>query len=218
MTPDLNDLNKHPKQLFGNYTLRLNEIAILDEMKKFGLQPYTIKVVNAQVPPSGTPVLSKVPSLQIAIESEDRTTYKLAVHNLSSQAVMGMVIERGSQYSRSSLAAYSDTAPLIAPGGHYKTPMTSNKLDCAPPDNSPPEPRPCPIVLKGALFADGSHAGDPDTVAGLELARSRTSAPRSQLRKLLDDTWPNGCAATEWSTKSQRSHFAGAETMSSDAP
>ena len=185
---DFGDLNKHSHESLGNYSARLDEIVVLDAMKEFGLQPYTIKVVTAQTAPSATPVLSKVPLLQITIDGEDRTSFHLVVHNLSTRPVRGIVIERGTQNERSGLTSYEDLKALIEAGGSYKLPMANNKLDCESPDGTASEPVPCPIVLEGALFADGAHAGDPSVVAGLELARSRTSGPRRQLRELLQVT------------------------------
>jgi len=59
---------QHTGQLIGNYMARLNEILVLAEMRRFGLQPYTIKIVNAQLPrPTSEPTVSKVPSLEIAV-------------------------------------------------------------------------------------------------------------------------------------------------------
>jgi hypothetical protein len=55
----------HPKQEIGTYSLHPNESVVLQEMEQFGLQPWTIKIVNAQLPTSaGPPVINEVPSIQ----------------------------------------------------------------------------------------------------------------------------------------------------------
>jgi hypothetical protein len=55
----------HPKQDIGTYSLHLNESVVLQEMEQFGLQPWTIKIVNAQLPTSaGPPTINEVPSIQ----------------------------------------------------------------------------------------------------------------------------------------------------------
>jgi hypothetical protein len=70
--------HNHPGQPLGKYSGRLDESVVLEEMKQFGLQPYTIRVVSAQIPhPVGPPTFSHVPSLQIEIVGEDRQFYKL---------------------------------------------------------------------------------------------------------------------------------------------
>jgi hypothetical protein len=182
------DLDKYPRQSLGIYSAGLDETVVLEEMRKFGLQPYTIKVLTAQVPLSGTPVLSEVPSLQIAIESEDRTSYKVVIHNSSAQAVTGFVVERRAQYARSGARGYDDGKPMIAPRADYKFSMANNDLGCTSPDDSASPHVPCPIVLKGALFADGTRTGDSAILAGLEVSRLKTSAPREQLRTLIWNT------------------------------
>lgn len=184
LTAQMEDLSKHPHQPIGTYLLRLDESVVLEEMKPFGVQPYTIKLVTAAAPRSNTQTLSKVPSLQIAITGEDRTFYSVAVHNLSQQAVIGLVIERSSQSGRDTFASYDDRKPLIPPGGFHRLPINSNALGCTSPDN-PATSIPCPIVLEGALFADGTHAGDPVVVADLEASRITTAEPRLQLRSLM---------------------------------
>lgn len=51
---------KHPGQAIRKYSMHLNETVALDEMKQFGLQPYTLKIVNAQIPnPAGPPPSAK---------------------------------------------------------------------------------------------------------------------------------------------------------------
>jgi hypothetical protein len=55
----------HPKQEIGTYSLHPNESVVLQETGAFGLQPWTIKIVNAQLPTSiGLPTINEVPSIQ----------------------------------------------------------------------------------------------------------------------------------------------------------
>lgn len=163
---DMRDLgllehNQHG-QLVGKYSAGLNETVVLEEMKQFGLEPYTIKIVNAQVPnPVGPPTLSKVPSLQLEMVGEDRSAYKLVIHNLSPQAVTGYVVERSFEGGRNTIMGYGGGTTLIAPGADDKLQLSSESVSCAPPEGSAAsEPVPCPIILEGAIFADGSYSGD----------------------------------------------------------
>ena len=84
----------HPKQDIGTYSLHPNESVVLQEMEQFGLQPWTIKIVNAQLPTSiGLPTINEVPSIQSKILGQDRQGYTIALHNLSSRAVSAILFE-----------------------------------------------------------------------------------------------------------------------------
>jgi len=175
-------------QLLGNYSARLDETLVLEEMKQFGFQPYTIKVVNAQVPRTVVQTVSKVPSVQIAIVGEDRQFYKLVVRNNSPRAVTGIVIARSHQNGRQSIEAYDDLNTMIAPGGDHEFKMNINNMSCATTDSSTPGPAPCPIVLEGAIFADGTYGGDAGSLANLEARYLAERTQRQRLRKLLQNT------------------------------
>ncbi len=84
----------HTKQYIGTYSLHPNESVVLQEMEQFGLQPWTIKIVNAQLPTSiGLPTINEVPSIQSKILGQDRQGYTIALHNLSSRAVSAILFE-----------------------------------------------------------------------------------------------------------------------------
>jgi hypothetical protein len=175
-------------QLLGNYSARLDETLVLEEMRQFGFQPYTIKVVSAQVPHTVVQTLSKVPSLQIAIVGEDRQTYKLVVRNTSPRAVTGIVIARSYQNGRQSVEGYDDLRSMIAPGADHEFKMNSNNVNCASTDSSMPGPVSCPIVLEGAIFADGTYGGDAGPLANVEARYLAERTQRQRLRKLLQNT------------------------------
>jgi len=175
-------------QLLGNYSARLDETLALEEMKQFGFQPYTIKVVNAQVTDTVVQALSKVPSLQIAIVGEDRQSYKLVVRNRSSRAVTGIVIARSYQGGRQSVEGYDDLRSMIAPGADHEFKMGSNNVSCAPTDSSMPGPVSCPIVLEGAIFEDGTYAGDAGSLANLEARYLAGRTQRQRLKELVQNT------------------------------
>jgi hypothetical protein len=132
--------------------------------------------------------VSKVPSLQIAIVSEDRQSYKLVVRNTSPRAVTGIVIARSHQNGRQSIEAYDDLNTMIAPGADHEFKMNINNMSCATTDSSTPGPAPCPIVLEGAIFADGTYGGDAGSLANLEARYLAERTQRQRLRKLLQNT------------------------------
>jgi len=185
-TAKIDDLSKRPHQQIGSYSLHLEESVLLEEMKSFGVQPVTVKVVSARAPRSDIQATSKIPGLQIAVTGEDRVVYKLEVRNLSSQPVIGLMIEWSSPNGqKNGSAAYDDRKPLILSGGSYKIPMNKNDVGCNPPENPTLDPVPCPIVLNGAVFADGTHVGDTASLASMEAYGAATSEPRRQLQRLM---------------------------------
>lgn len=182
----IDDISKHPHQQIGNYSLHLEESVLLEEMKPFGVQPVTVKVVSARAPRSHIQAVSKVPGLQIAVTGEDRVFYKLEIRNLSRQSVIGLVMERSSPNGhKNTSASYDDLKPLILPGGFYKTPMNKNDVECVPPENPTLDTVPCPVVLVGAVFADGTHVGDTASLASMEAQGVAGSGARRQMYQLM---------------------------------
>jgi hypothetical protein len=178
-------------QAIGKYTLGLDQSVILEVLRPFGLQPYTIKVVSAQVPRGVDPAtVSKVPSLQIAIVGKDRAFYTLLIHNLSSKEVTGFVVTRPLPGGGSSgNAEFAGANPLIVRGGSRELKISSDEVTCESPDKA--DSVPCPIVLEGALFADGTHGGDPSAAAEVEaqyLENKQSGQVRELVRRTLADS------------------------------
>jgi hypothetical protein len=156
-------------------------------MRPFGVQPYTITLVSAVVAPSTVPTINKVPSLALQVTSEDRGFYLVKIDNLSPLAVMGLVLTRSSAKERTGLEVYDNTDPVIAPRTSHHFPLKNKPLSCPSPDSkvSNPEPVVCPVVLVAAVFADGSHGGDPKIAARLEAARLTLAGPHRELEELV---------------------------------
>ena len=176
----------HIQHAIGSYSLHLNESIVLREMEKFGLQPWTIKIVNAQLPtPAGLPTLNEVPSIQPTILSKDREAYKIALRNLSSLAVTAFLVEttfdHNSNYSES-----NDRGSLIAPGASHEFLLFCNTSASATSSGMAPDPAPCAFIVKAALFADGSYEGDASAAAILATRPIATQFQRRRVRELID--------------------------------
>ncbi len=105
----------HPKQDIGTYSLHSNEFVVVQEMEQFGLQPWTIKIVNAQLPTSaGPPTINEVPSIQSKILGQDHQGYTIALHNLSSRAVSAFVVETTLDHNSAS-SEFNYRGSLIPP-------------------------------------------------------------------------------------------------------
>src|SRR5947208_7545359 len=69
----------HPNQDICTYSLHQNDSVVLQEMEQFGLQPWTIKIVNAQLPTAaGLPTINEVPSIQPKIFAQNRQASQMA--------------------------------------------------------------------------------------------------------------------------------------------
>jgi hypothetical protein len=105
---------KHPIERLASYSLRLGQSVTLEEMRPFGVQPYTITLVSATVAPSSVPTINKVPSLALQVTGEDRGFYLVKIDNLSPLAVMGLILTRSSGKERAGLEVYDNSEPVIA--------------------------------------------------------------------------------------------------------
>jgi hypothetical protein len=171
----------HPKQEIGTYSLHPNESVVLQEMEQFGLQPWTIKIVNAQLPTSaGLPTINEAPSIQSTILGHDREGYTIALHNLSSRAVSAFAVETTLDHnSVSSEVAYRGS--LIAPNESHEF-----RLFCDT-SASAVDQSPCAFILKAALFADGSFEGDATAAATLAVPQIANEIHHMQLHALMDN-------------------------------
>jgi hypothetical protein len=171
----------HPKQDIGTYSLHPNESVVLQEMEQFGLQPWTIKIVNAQLPTSiGLPTINEVPSIQSKILGQDRQGYTIALHNLSSRAVAAILFETTLDHNSNHME-FSCRAPLIAPNESHEF-----RLFCDT-SASAVDQSPCAFILKAALFADGSYEGDTTAAASLAIPQIAKEIQRRHLNALMDN-------------------------------
>jgi len=178
---------KHPRERIASYSLRLGQSVVLEEMRRFGVQPYTMQLVSATVTPSGVPTINKVPALALQVTGEDRGYHIVKIDNLSPLAVMGLVVTRSSGKERTGLEVYDNSDPVIAPRSSHYFPLKNNPVSCAAPDtgSSNLEPVVCPVVLVAAVFADGSHGGDAEIAARLEAARIALAGPHHELEEMV---------------------------------
>lgn len=161
-----------PAERVGTYSAGLEQSITLSEMAQFGLEPLTLKIVSAQPPISARPqTMSRAASIRLEIIGEDRTFYRLAVHNLSAKSVtafrLGMPEKAGGQTQ----TVGNGSQDVIAPGGTYRGQfgiphhgrMSNGKFA-----EDPPPPL---LVVAAAVFSDGSYEGDLEPVA--EIAGNR---------------------------------------------
>jgi len=181
-------LQGHPKQEIGTFSSRLNESIVLREMEQFGLQPWTIKIVNAQMPgPTSLPTLNEVPSIHPEILGEDRQGYRIALHNLSSRAVTAILVETSFDHNSNYSESNDRRGGLIAPGANHEFRLFCDTSASVISNGTAPGPAPCAFNLKAALFADGSYEGDASAAATLAVRPIAAQFQGRRVHELIDN-------------------------------
>lgn len=187
---DQNDTHRslegHPQRNIGSYSAHLNESITLQGMEQFGLRAWTVKIVNAQLPnPDSLPSVNEVPSVRPEILGKDREGYRIALHNVSSQAVTASLVETTFDHNSQS-SEYGGRDPLIAIGGSHEFRLFCDTSGLGSSNRSVPRPAPCAFILKAALFANGSYEGDASAAAVLAVPSIASQFQRRRVRDLID--------------------------------
>jgi len=180
-------LQDHPQQKIGTYSPHLNESIVLQEMEQLGLQSWTIKIVDAQLPNPGTlPTVNEVPSIQPEILGVDRDGYRIALRNLSSQPVSAFLVEESFDHN-SNFQEGNDRGVLIAPHASHEFRLFCDTSTSASLSGIAPRPAPCVFILKAALFADGSYEGDPSAAATMAARSIAAQFLSRRVHELIDN-------------------------------
>lgn len=175
-----------PQEKVGTYSVGLGHSVTLFELEQFGLEPLTLSIVPAAPPPSVRPqTLSKAPSVRIEIIGEDRTFYKVAVHNLSAKAVTAVQLKMPEKNGGSGQVAEGGSHELIAPGTTYQLQYSiphSGSTSTGEFIEDPPAPL---LVLEAAFFADGSYEGDTEAAAEIGALQIGAETQRKQVDRLI---------------------------------
>lgn len=164
-------INLTGKKKLGDHRARLNESVQLTELRDVGYHPFTLRVLPATPPPRPAPaLLSNAPSIRIEATEENWDTFTIAVHNLSPHAVVAYAICRAKTARDDGCGASQGTAarPVIPVGG------TDERGGFAG----------SPLVLRCALFDDGSWEGDPDLIAGMKVQLAANDAMHRHIDQL----------------------------------
>jgi hypothetical protein len=183
-TPD--SLYNLPSERVGTYSAGLNQSVTLFELEQFSIEPLTLRIVPASPPPSARPqTFSKVPSVRIEITGEDRTFYKVALHNLSAKGVTALYLDMPETGGGSGQGAENGPNDLIAPGATYQLQFSIPHSGSMSNGRFVENPLPSLLVLEAACFADGSYEGDSQASAEIAARRIGAATQRQQVDRLL---------------------------------
>ena len=194
------------KHLLGSWSASLNESIELEELTKIGYQPISFKIVKFAPPPPAHPALiSKVPSIEIALASEDdlasdpgafggpdTQSCMVVLHNVSSRGVVAYILSDGGDPiagsamlheshgtpGRPVIAAHGDSRKVLFAFGRASR-MTPHGLVKLP---APPQQ----VIVAAASFTDGSYEGEEHAAARLMAEEIGTSTIDRLMKPVID--------------------------------
>jgi len=164
------------EQRVGAYLIRETEKISIDDLKRFGIEPFQIKLVrvNANVPAVPPVFLKGVDSVVVLNSMPKETTlpsYRIILRNQSNKNIIGLGVDvvSGGRVQISSRPRGIDGQPLIPAGKEYwLTVAAPNRAQPTADGYVPTSPSDQQIQIKSAVFEDGTYEGDAETAASVK--------------------------------------------------
>jgi hypothetical protein len=158
--------------MVGTYQLREDESVSVQELERFGVEPFRIGLKRLSPAVPHHPVVrSLAKSLEIVgIEPLTSTLprYKLTVRNLSDKDIMALSIKivGGGLGAMTSMPQGQEGLPLIRAGAFFASdqPLKTRSVQ-TPGGFTPDPPTSQETVIMAVVFEDGSYEGDPTEAA-----------------------------------------------------
>ena len=182
------------EQPVGTYLIRETEKISIDDLKRFGIEPFQIKLirVNANVPAVPPVVLKGVESVVVLNSMPKETTlpsYRIILRNQSNKNIVGLGVDvvAGGKVQVTSKPRGIDGQPLIPAGKEYwLTVAAPNRARPTGDGYEPTSPSDQQIQIKAAVFDDGTYEGDAQTAAAVRGYRAGEKMMLSRLVPLLE--------------------------------
>jgi hypothetical protein len=190
------------EQPVGTYLIRETEKIRIDELKRFGIEPFEIKLirVDPSVPPVPPIILKGVESLAVINAMPRETTlpaYRIILRNQSNKNIVALgadVVAEG-KIQMSSRPRGIDGQPLIPAGKEYwLTVMAPKRAQPTPGGYVPTSLSDQEIQIKAAVFDDGTFEGDAETAAVVLGYQAGEKMELPRLIPLLDSALNSGDA------------------------
>ncbi|HLL74169.1 MAG TPA: hypothetical protein VK421_02810 [Pyrinomonadaceae bacterium] len=184
-------------QAVASYLAREGESVRLEELARFGVEPMTLRVVQARPRPAEVPPLASTPqvvnnlkAVQVVGFHRDASApnvYKLRLHNVSGKGIAAMSFRNVDDGGGGTITSLGRPArPLVAPGDVNEMPFnfTVNRRQ-TPQGETHDAERPRTLVVTTAVFDDGTYEGEAEMAAGI-IARWRgDETQRARILPLL---------------------------------
>ena len=159
------------EQRVGTYLIRETEKISVDDLKQFGIEPFQIKLVrvNPNIPPVPPVILKGVNSVVVLNSMPKETTlpaYRIILRNQSNKNIvaLGVDVVTGGKVQITSKPRGIDGQPLIPVDKEYwLTVSAPNRAQPTPGGYVPTSPSDQQIIIKAAVFDDGTYEGDAET-------------------------------------------------------
>jgi hypothetical protein len=182
------------EQPVGTYVIRETEKISIDDLKRFGIEPFKIKLVrvNPNIPPVPPVILKGIESVIVINSIAKETTlpsYQILLRNQSNKNIVGLGVDvvAGGSVQLTSKPRGIDAQPLIAAGSEYwLTIAAPNRAQPTADGYVPTSPSDQQIQIKAAVFDDGTYEGDAETAAAIRGYRAGEKMVLSRLIPLLE--------------------------------
>ena len=182
------------EQRVGTYLIRETEKISIDDLKRFGIEPFQIKLirVNPNVPAVPPVILKGVESVVVLNSMAKETTlpsYRIILRNQSSKNIVGLGVDVvvGGKVQLSSRPRGIDGHPLIPAGKEYwLTVSAPNRAQPTADGYTPTSPSDQQIQIKTAVFDDGTFEGDAAMAAAVMGYRAGEKMVLARLIPLLE--------------------------------
>ena len=159
------------EQRVGTYLIRETEKISIDDLKQFGIEPFQIKLVrvNPNIPPVPPVILKGVESVVVLNSMAKETTlpaYRIILRNQSNKNIVALgveVVAAGSVQVTSKPRGIDGQSLIPAGKEYWLTVAAPNRAQQTPGGYVPTSPTDQQILIKAAVFDDGTYEGDAET-------------------------------------------------------
>jgi len=181
------------EQRVGTYLIRETEKISIDDLKRFGIEPFQIKLVrvNPNILPVPPVILKGVESLMVINSMAKETTlpsYRISLRNQSNKNIVGIGVDvmAGGKVQLTSKPRGIDGQSLIAAGNEYwLTVSAPTRAQPTADGYAPNSPSDQQIQIKAAVFDDGTYEGDAETAVAIRGFRAGEKMVLPRLISLL---------------------------------
>jgi hypothetical protein len=162
------------EDLVGTFQVGIGEQKIIDELRKFGVEPFNITLVNT-VPPLPPPPAfeNKTKSIEVVSVQTDnlpKPSYKITFRNLSDKNLRALRLDvmGDGRLASSSLWQGQEGRSIIEAGGTAERYLSVLKSQPTTTGFAPGTATANTVVIRNAVFSDWSYEGEFETTCMLE--------------------------------------------------
>jgi hypothetical protein len=159
-----------PRQAVGSYLIPLNTSVWLNELVRFGVEPFEVRTVPLKPEVLNPPAIeNRTTALSLVSVDDDRNTYPVRLKNVSQKNIIALELRSPRGRDRSSQRGTAKLPRvLIAPDEIYTVLFSVYRGGRNTPAGFVADPPARQlIVISAVVFDDGSWEGEPETAAAI---------------------------------------------------